>query len=108
MGPDLLGVGKRLTKAQILDSILDPSKLIDPKFAGVLIQTTDGDVLSGVLVERSEERLVLCDAEGQRELKASRVARLVPQSKSMMPDGLLQDLSAQEAADLVEYLVGLK
>jgi putative heme-binding domain-containing protein len=108
LGPDLAGLATRLARAQILESILEPSKLVDPKFAGVVLQTSDGEVLSGILVSKDEARWVLRDAEKSREIPAAKVVRSMPQAKSMMPEGLLQDLSAQEAADLLEFLAGLK
>jgi hypothetical protein len=51
--------------------------------------------------------LKLADAKEVR-LAATKVQRLVPQLSSLMPDLLLRDLTAQQAADLVEYLASLK
>ena len=38
----------------------------------------------------------------------SSIERRVQQQKSLMPEGLLQHLTAQEAADLLAYLESLK
>ncbi len=108
LGPDLDKVGTRLTRAQILESLLDPSRTVDPKFAGILVQTNGGDVLSGILVEKTAAQLVIRDAEQLRTLPLASVARMSPQARSLMPDQLLQDLTLQEAADLLEFLAGLK
>jgi putative heme-binding domain-containing protein len=108
LGPELSKIGAKYNRAQILESILEPSKTIDPKFAGVIVRTTAGDVLSGIVVERTDAELVLRDAEKVTRLPARSVDRVVPQQKSLMPEGLLQHLTAQEAADLVDYLGSLR
>jgi putative heme-binding domain-containing protein len=109
LGPELSKIGAKYTRAQLLEALLEPSKTIDPKYAGVLVRTSRGDVLSGIVASRSDAELVLREA-GNKEtrLAAGEVERLVPQQKSLMPDGLLQHLTAQEAADLLAYLASLK
>ncbi|HLY07863.1 MAG TPA: hypothetical protein VKW04_01035, partial [Planctomycetota bacterium] len=108
LGPDLSKIAAKNTRAQLLESILEPSKVIDPKFAGVIVQTTSGDVISGIVVEKTSTELVLRDAEKVTRLPAASVERMVPQQKSLMPEGLLQHLTAQEAADLLSYLESLR
>jgi putative heme-binding domain-containing protein len=108
VGPELTKIGTKYKAAQILESILEPSKLIDPKFAAVILQTKSGDVLSGIVASKSETELVLRDAEKETKLALTAVERMVPQQKSLMPESLLQHLTAQEAADLVAYLESLK
>ncbi len=49
--------------AEVLESILWPSKKIDPKYQTWLAQLADGRVASGLLVERTADRVVLRDAE---------------------------------------------
>ena len=108
VGPDLSKVATKYKAPQILESILEPSKLIDPKYAAVILQTKSGDVLSGIVASKSETELVLRDAEKETRLALTAVERMVPQQKSLMPESLLQHLTAQEAADLVAYLESLK
>jgi len=109
LGPELTQIGKKYGKAQLLENIVDPSKTIDPKYATHLVETESGAIVAGLLVREDEKDLVLKDAERkeQRIPKAS-IRRSAVQSKSMMPEFLLQDLTAQEAADLLEFLQGLK
>lgn len=98
----------KLTRAEILDSILDPSKKIDPKFGGLRVQTKDGQVLSGVLVSRDAATLTLRDAKGSTKIPLASIEREASLTRSLMPDNLLQSLTAQEAADLVEYISALR
>lgn len=108
-GPDLSKVGARLGKAQIIESLLTPSKVIAPGFQPVLIILRDGTEHSGFVVKREGTGIVLKTPTGQPEsLAAGSVATERPMTMSLMPEGLLQGFTAEEAADLVEYLCSLK
>lgn len=61
-----------------------------------------------MVVSRGAAALVLRDAQGKEtRLPADQVAGVTPQKASLMPDQLLRDLTAQQAADLVDYLASL-
>ena len=108
-GPDLDHVGKKYDRARILDNILNPSREIDPRYLTVQVETKRGQVVAGVLVARDSARVVLKDATGKQvEVLAADVERLTPQQKSLMPDLLLRDLTAEQVADLTAYLSSLK
>lgn len=109
LGPDLSQIGKQYTRVQILESILEPSKKIDPKYVTYLCETTDGKVHTGLLAEKTEQEVVL-KIIGDKEVRipARKVATLVPQQQSLMPELLLRDLTAEQAADLLEFLAGRK
>lgn len=107
-GPDLIQIGRKYDRAQLLDHLLNPSKLIDPKFIGVLVETPD-DLFSGFIVRRTETELALRVQTGEEKtFSSAQVKRVDAQQLSLMPEGLLQGLTAQEAADLVEYLASLR
>jgi putative heme-binding domain-containing protein len=109
LGPDLSQIGKKATRAQILESLLEPSKKIEPQWVTYLLETTDGRVYTGLLRKRTDRRVVL-QMVGDKEVSvpAAKVERLVPQAKSLMPELLLRDLTAEQAADLLDFLVSLK
>ena len=109
LGPDLTLIGRKSNRKQLLESMLEPSKAIEPKFQTHLVETTAGKVYAGLLVSRSDTELVLKDAQN-KELKipAGEIELAVPQRTSLMPDLLLKEMTAQEVADLLEYLAGLK
>ncbi len=109
VGPELTLIGKKLDKAKILENILEPSKTIEPQFVSHLVETTGGEVHTGLLVRRSDTETVLKKADGKEvSIAAAEIERSVPQQKSLMPDLLLRDLAPQQAADLLEFLAGLK
>ncbi len=108
LGPDLGEIGKKYDRAKLLETLLDASKEVDPKYATLLVETTSGAVHSGILVETTADRIVLQDPEKTIPIPLASVKRRVTQQKSIMPDSLLQGLTAQESADLLEFLWGLK
>jgi putative heme-binding domain-containing protein len=109
VGPDLSAVGKKLTRAQILENIAEPSKTIAQEFRAHLVETDDGRTFTGIVVSKTEQEIVLRDAQDKEtRLSAAEIGASAPQAQSIMPEGLLRDLTPQEAADLVEFLYSLK
>lgn len=109
LGPDLDGIAKKNSKAKILDSILSPSRNIDPKFAAWLVETTAGRVHIGLLTSKTDDEVVLRTTEGKEiRIAADDVEEMFPQRKSLMPDLQLRDLTAEQVADLLAFLASLK
>jgi putative heme-binding domain-containing protein len=109
VGPDLSGVGKKFTRAQILESILQPSKKIEPKWLTYVVETVQGRVFTGLLVSKDDKQVVLKDAKDKlTRIAADDVDVLAAQQKSLMPDLLVRDMTAQQVADLTAFLSSLK
>jgi putative heme-binding domain-containing protein len=109
VGPDLSTIGKLRPREDLLASILEPSRRIEPKYASYVAQTTDGRSIIGLLIKRDANEVVLRDGQNQEiVLAAKKVEELQPSRTSLMPDGQLAALTAQEAADLLEYLATRK
>jgi putative heme-binding domain-containing protein len=109
VGPDLSSIGKSRSREDLLESMLSPSRRIEPKYAAYLAETGDGRFVTGLLVKRDAEAVVLRDGQGQEiVLEAANVQKLQPSRTSLMPDGQMAGLTAQEAADLVAYLASRK
>lgn len=109
LGPDLSQIGKKYPPAELLTHVLEPSKLIDPKYTLYVLETADGQVLNGLLVEKTEQEVVLKSPQNKLlKVPANQVEQLAPQQKSLMPDLLLRDLTPQQAADLLAFLGSLK
>ena len=109
IGPALHDVGKRLKPHDIVESLLTPSKKIDPKFQTWVLLTSDGKVFSGLLLEQTDQQVTLVDVKGDKHVVAtSDIEDLQKQQTSLMPDQLLRDLTATQARDLIAYLLRLK
>ena len=107
VGPDLSGIGKQRTRDHILESLLEPSKVVEPAFQSYILRTADGQTLTGVLVKRDAAGVTLKDAQNKTTtVPAADIEKLSPARESLMPAGLLADLTAQEVADLLAFLAG--
>jgi putative heme-binding domain-containing protein len=105
LGPDLSTIGKTRSREDLLDSILDPSRRIEPQYVSYNVETKSGRHITGLLVKRDTNEVVLRDAQNQEvRLRADDILQLSASRISLMPDGALRDLTAQQAADLVEFL----
>jgi putative heme-binding domain-containing protein len=109
LGPDLSAIGKVRSREDLLESILEPSRRIEPKYAAYIAETAGGRSFTGLLVRRDEKGVVLRDGQNKEIVLAVRdIEVLQPSRLSLMPDGQLAGLTAQQAADLLEYLASRK
>jgi putative heme-binding domain-containing protein len=109
VGPDLSAIGKKLSREQILESLAEPSKTIAQDYRTQLLETSDGRTRTGVLVSRTANEVVIRDAQDkQAHIGTKEIEQITALPQSIMPEGLLRDLTPQQAADLVDYLHSLK
>jgi putative heme-binding domain-containing protein len=109
LGPDLSQIAKKYTPAEMLTHLLEPSRFIDVKYIPQVVETVDGLVHTGLLVERSETELVLKSVQNKEiRIAMADVESMTSQQKSIMPELLLRDMTPQQAADLLAYLNSLK
>ncbi len=109
IGPELSNIGKKYERKALLETILEPSKAIAPEYVPYLLETTSGQVYAGFLVERTDEHVVLKDIKDQEvRVPADEIEALVEQQKSLMPELVLSEVTAQDAADLLAFLATLK
>lgn len=105
-GPDLTAIATKYQRDQILEHILHPSQLIAPEFKTVTVTRKDESEISGFVVRRTPSGLVLKDALlVEHDIPISDIQEQRESSLSAMPEGLLAGLTAQEAADVLDYLV---
>jgi putative membrane-bound dehydrogenase-like protein len=109
VGPDLSQIGKKYDARAMLETILEPSKAIAPEFVVHLVETDSGTVLAGFILEKNNQELKLKDSEGKTHtIPTAEIVGVHPQVKSMMPELVLQEITAQDAADLLTFLASLK
>ncbi|WP_232793749.1 c-type cytochrome [Siphonobacter sp. SORGH_AS_0500] len=108
-GPKLSEIGSKLPKEGQYMAILYPSAGISFGFEGWNVQLKDGTNLVGIVASKTESDLDLKYPGGTAQrLKMTQVKSMKQQQDSMMPAGLHENMSKQELADLVEYLMTLK
>jgi putative heme-binding domain-containing protein len=110
LGPELKRIAsKKYPPAEMLRQILEPSLKMDPEYTPYLLVTVSGEVHVGLLIEKTDAEVVIRDARQELiRVPADQVASFEKQTTSIMPDKLLSDLTAQEAADLLAFLVALQ
>jgi putative heme-binding domain-containing protein len=107
-GPHLVDIGKRYSAAELLESILKPSAKIAQGFETYQFEMADGKVYTGFVVSERARTVVIRETNGtQRELKLADIETRTIQKLSMMPEGLVNNLTPQELADLIAYLQSL-
>ena len=107
VGPDLAGISSRFSRADILSSILEPSKVISEQYENTTFLKNDADEISGRVLEEKGDRIVLLTSPltgGTTEIKKSEIKSRRKATLSPMPEGLVNSLSKEELLDLMAYL----
>ena len=93
------------TREQLLQAILNPSAEILGLYQNYIVTTHDGWVSGGVLAAEGPGSLTLRSGPGQEEtILRARIAEIRASEVSLMPEGLEENISPQEMADLIAFL----
>lgn len=92
---------------KLLQSILNPGQVIESAYTNYLVETRDGRLLDGLIVNETSNSLTLRrpEAEDLTLLKAA-IADVRASSVSLMPDGFEDGINPRQMADLIAYLQG--
>lgn len=104
VGPDLSTAGSVSPMDYIINSILNPSLAIKEQYLTRSILTADGQLLTGIVLERSEALLRLRDASGQVLTIPTADIEEEAEGQSLMPLGITKFLTHQELVDLVRFI----
>lgn len=108
IGPDLTGAGGRFNAQNLLESIIEPSKVISDQYASTMFVLDDGRVVNGRVINlHGKNMMVLTDMTNPSNLTSvdrDTVEEMMPSKSSMMPTGLVDTLTKEEALDLLAYL----
>ncbi|MBC8352970.1 MAG: PQQ-dependent sugar dehydrogenase [Planctomycetes bacterium] len=109
IGNTLVEINKKYKqRAEMLQHVLKPSLKIDEPFVAYAVVTTDGKVVIGLLAEKTDKAVIIKTAERKLiRIPTDEIDSMQRSSQSLMPDRILSDLTAQEAADLLEYIRAL-
>jgi len=107
VGPSLTGVASRLTKAQLLQALIEPSARIAPGYGIVSLEMRSGQKLNGVLQKEAADHYLMRIGNGPDTMVQKKDVGAFNASPSSMPPMHLL-LSKKEIRDLVAFLSGLK
>jgi putative heme-binding domain-containing protein len=111
VGPDLTSVSSRFSRRDLLESIVEPSKVIAENFRSLEIVTSEGKTYVGRPVPggdyRSQTLRLAVDPQqpfetieiDKRTIEQEQVSQI-----SWMPAGLLDTLTAEEIRDLLSFI----
>ena len=106
-GPDLTTLASRFKKRDVVEAILWPSRAVSDQYQSVEVTTTDKQTLFGLVAREDADKIALqmTPAERPIEVAKARVASRKPSPVSLMPEGLVDDLSQTQLADLLAFLL---
>lgn len=104
VGPDLSGIGAR-PKETLLVDVLDPNRQIAADFVAYTLVTRSGQVFNGLLAAESAASITLRRAEGAQDIvPREEIEEFRSTGKSLMPEGLENQLPPRDLADLLAFL----
>ncbi|RUL84222.1 DUF7133 domain-containing protein [Tautonia sociabilis] len=108
VGPDLAGVAGRFSREDLFTAIIQPSRDVADRYRSALVATDDGQIHQGIIIYDAVDRLILqAGATETIQLHPDSIERRQPLDQSLMPAGLLDELTDRDIADLDAYLRSL-
>jgi len=108
-GPDLTSAGRRYSAHDLLDQVINPSKVINDQFSAVQVLTEDGIIHTGVVVNLNGDKMTLntdlTDPNKRVSINRKEIEELFVSKTSPMPVGLFNRLTKDEILDLIAYLI---
>lgn len=108
VGPDLTSIGASAPPDYLVESLVYPNRKIKEGYHSVVVETTDDFEYSGVLVGETDTELVIRNAANQEtKIPKNDIVRRTMGAASLMPAGLVDQLSEQDRLDLYRFLAEL-
>jgi putative heme-binding domain-containing protein len=109
VGPDLTSIGQIRTERDSLEAVVCPNASFVRSFEPVMVSMKDGDEFFGVMRSESNGEILLVIGAGNEQRLARRdIAEMRPGIVSIMPQGLDEQMTKQELADLMAFLKATK
>ncbi|MBL9168564.1 MAG: c-type cytochrome [Verrucomicrobiales bacterium] len=103
VGPELTGAGRHGVR-YFLENIIDPNAVIGTDFQATVVETKQGDVLTGMIVNSSPDSLTLRTSAQEVVVPTGDISRRTTSELSLMPEGLLDSLNDREQVELLKFL----
>ena len=103
VGPGLGNLRTRPKEVFLLD-ILDPNRNVDPRFVNYLVATSAGKLVTGMILSETATSLTLQNGKDVTTVTRGEIDEMKNTGLSLMPEGFEQGLTAQNLADLLEFL----
>ena len=103
IGPDLTG-SQRNNLDYILENVVDPSAVVGRDYQVTLVQTEDGRVITGIVIEENDTAITLQTSNERIVVPKNEIEQRAKSNVSLMPDDQLSRFSLDEVRDLLAYL----
>lgn len=103
LGPELTGAGKHGIR-YYLENIIDPDAVIGTDFQMTMVETKDGDTISGLITSETPSAVTVRTTAGESVVPKANIKERRGGEKSLMPEGLLESLSEREQIELLKFL----
>lgn len=107
VGPELGAVGGSSPLDYIINSVLNPNLAVKEQYVTRVFETSDGKVLTGIVIDRDESRVRIRDSQSKELLIPTADIEDEVEGRSIMPNGLTKFLTHDELLDLVAFVAGL-
>jgi putative membrane-bound dehydrogenase-like protein len=104
LGPDLTGAG-RDNLDYLLENIADPSAVVTTDFRMCVVKLKDGRTINGFISARTGRTLTFKSMTETHTVERAEVSSMEELPQSVMPEGLLESLTAEQRRDLIAYLM---
>ena len=109
VGPSLAAIASKYGKEGMLNAILHPSEGIAPEYVTWILDTSTHGLVTGILIEDSDERVVLrTEAADELRLRPADIVERRKAKLSIMPEDLVSAMTTQQLIDLIEFLATLR
>jgi putative heme-binding domain-containing protein len=109
VGPDLTDVGAKYGKRFLVESVLEPSRVIHGGFEASVFELEGGRQVSGTVVAEDQDSVDVVTGPAARErIPKNRIRSRGTQAISPMPAGLTAALDDEKFIDLIAYLASLR
>ncbi|MCA9057806.1 MAG: c-type cytochrome, partial [Planctomycetaceae bacterium] len=109
VGPDLTILSGRFSPRDILESIVEPSKVISDQYGSVQIVTVKGEIVHGRIINLAGDsfriQTDMLNPSALVSVDRKQIEEMIESKTSMMPVGLLNTLEQDEVLDLLAYLL---
>lgn len=103
VGPDITGAN-RADLDYLLQNILYPNAVIPNEYLASTVETKDERVLTGMIKSQDASGITLQTANDLVTLPRTEIRKIEATAISMMPEGLIANLTEQQTRDLLYYL----
>ena len=108
VGPDLTGAGRRFNDLNLLESLIDPSKVISDQYEATSFYMQSGQTITGRIINLAGDNYLvsenMLDPGRLTPVNRNEIEEMAASKISQMPKGLLDTLTEDEILDLVAYL----